>query len=118
MKEFDIKAIREEAKRIPQEAKDAFTRNLMCAVLYRAVEDYVNGCSKRVVATLPRYYFDKATIIKDLKDERTVTLSDGMSLTVAHALKTNPEKIKINLAAIADEYSLARVDKYDKPVYK
>ena len=76
---------------------EPFIRNLMCAVLLSAVEDYVGTtpeCDKKV---LPKYIFNKSTILKDLRSPRMVALSDGLSLTVADRLVSDPQGILNNL---------------------
>lgn len=75
----------------------AHIRNLMCAVLLAAVEDYCEETSITTRRTLPNYFFNKSTIQKDLHNPRLVALTEGMSVTVADALKTNANKIKQNL---------------------
>lgn len=84
----------------------AHIRNLMCAVLLAAVEDYCEETSITTRQALPNYLFNKSTIQKDLHNPRLVTLTEGMSITVADQLKANPVKIKQNLKDVlynADE---------------
>lgn len=75
----------------------AHIRNLMCAVLLAATEDYCEETSITTRRTLPNYFFNKSTIQKDLHSPRLIALTEGMSVTVADALKANPAKIKQNL---------------------
>lgn len=105
-------------KPISIERKEQLTRNLMCAVLFTAAQDYVGETSDTNKSNLPKYIFDKATILRDLKHPRMVSLSNGMSLTVARALKENPEGIKENLQSIVDDYNLVKVDTYDQPKFR
>lgn len=106
------------AVNLPVQAKKDFTRNLMCMVLLRAVEDYVGEFSDTTKITLPAYYFDKATILRDLRSSRMVSLTDGLSLTVANALLSNPDQIKENLQNITETYDVAKVGIYDTPQYR
>lgn len=78
----------------------AHIRNLMCAVLLAAAEDYCEETSSTTRRVLPNYFFNKSTIQKDLHNPRLVALTEGMSVTVADALKTNANKIKQNLKDI------------------
>lgn len=84
----------------------AHIRNLMCAVLLAAAEDYCEETSITTRRVLPNYFFNKSTIQKDLRSPRLVTLTEGMSITVADQLKANSAKIKQNLKDVlynADE---------------
>ena len=77
--------------------KEKRTYNLICAVLLQAVRDYCDETPVTVKEQMPKYYFDKDIILSDLESPEMVALSNGMSLTVASALRRNPEQIKENL---------------------
>lgn len=77
--------------------KEKRTYNLICAVLLQAVRDYCDETPTTVKEQMPKYYFDKDIILSDLESPLMVALSNGMSLTVASALRNNPDKIKENL---------------------
>ena len=98
--------------------RETLIRNLMCAVLLQAVKDYTGETALCNQTNLPKYYFDKDTILSDLKKEKMVALTGGMSLTVAHQLETNELQIKENLQNIVEDFQLIKVDKYDKPQYR
>ena len=72
-------------------------KNLFCAVLLAAVEDYCDETSVATRRTLPDYIFSKKTIRRDLRNPKLIALTDGMSITVLDALKTRPQQIKENL---------------------
>lgn len=78
----------------------AHIRNLFCAVLFTAVEDYCGESSDTDRNGLPDYIFDKSVIRADLRKPRLVSLTDGMSITVLNALKSNPSKVKENLKKV------------------
>ena len=84
---------------IPQKTaiKEKRAYNLICAVLLQAVRDYCDETPFAVKGQTPKYYFDKDIILSDLESPEMVSLSNGMSLTVASALRRNPEQIKENL---------------------
>jgi Mg-chelatase subunit ChlD len=90
----------------------------MCAVLNEAVEDYVGKTPASVKKVMPAYLFNKSTIIKDLKDQRMVALTDGMSITVADNLKTNAKQIAKNIEKLSKEYAIVKVDTYDSPKFQ
>lgn len=112
MKEISIKK-----QPITIDRKEKLTRNLMCAVLIQAVKDYVDETASTNKLNLPEYYFDKDVIINDLKSDRIVALTNGLSLTVAHALQTNSDQIKENLQNIIEDFDLAKVEMHDTPQY-
>lgn len=118
MKEINVQTMRDECKKLPIETQSALFRQLMCAVLNEAVEDYVGNTPLLIKNSMPKYFFNPATIMKDLHSPRMITLSDGMSQTVAMQLKNNPEQIKENLAKLAKEYNIIKVDTYDTPRYR
>lgn len=118
MKTIDIHEIREAGKQIPYDQKVKLVRNLMSVVLLEAVKDYCGEVSENKKHGLPKYYFDKSTILRDLKSERLIRLSDGLSLTVAHQLKTNEAAIIENIKTIVDDCNLVKVETYDTPQYR
>lgn len=118
MKEINVQVMRDECKKLPIEIQSALFRQLMCAVLNEAVEDYVGNTPLLIKKTMPKYFFNSATIMKDLHSPRMVVLSDGMSQTVAMRLKNDTEQIKDNLAKLAKEYDVVRVGTYDTPQYR
>ena len=97
--------------------RDNLVRNLMCAVLLQAVKDYVGETAECNKSNLPAYYFDKDTIIRDLKSDRMMTLTDGMSSTVAYALQTNADNIKDNLSKLVEEFEAAKVETYGEQTF-
>lgn len=118
MKEINVQTMRDECKKLPIETQSALFRQLMCAVLNEAVEDYVGNTPLLIKKSMPKYFFNPATIMKDLQSSRMVTLSDGMSQTVVMHLKNNPEQIKENLTKLAKEYNIIKVDTYETPQYR
>ena len=115
---INVKEMRKECKKLPQETQAGLFRNLMCAVLNEAVEDYVGKTPLGVKKVMPKYFFNKSTIIKDLKDQRMVALTDGMSVTVACNLQSNSKQIAENIEKLSKEYAIVKVDTYDAPKYQ
>ena len=115
---IDVKAMREEYKKIPEDTKAKLIRNLACAICLEAAKDYVGEVSSTTRESLPAYFFHKPTIIKDLKDSRMVGLSDGMSLTVAHMLQSNAEQVKNNLQTLVEDYDIVKVDVHEAAAYR
>lgn len=118
MKEINVQVMRDECKKLPAETQSALFRQLMCAVLNEAVEDYVGNTPLLVKKIMSKYFFNPTTIMKDLNSPRMVMLSGGMSQTVAMHLKNNPEQIKENLIKLDKEYDIIKVDTYDTPQYR
>lgn len=119
MKEqINLQSMRDECKKLPIETQSALFRQLMCAVLNEAVEDYVGNTPESVKQAMPKYFFNKSIIINDLNKPKMVALTNGMSLTVIKQLKDNPEQIKENLSKMSKTYDLVRVDTYDTPQYR
>ena len=98
-----------------QNTKSKQIKSLFCAVLLRAVQDYCGDISETTRGSLPDYYFDRDIIMKDLESDRLFALTDGMSLTVANALKNNENLIKDKLGSIIEDYELIRKVSYGKP---
>lgn len=103
---------------LPVETRQKLFRNLMCAVLLEAAKDYCGEAALTNQQHLPRYIFDKDTIIEDLKSERMRALTDGMSVTVADVLLEHGGKVKANLQEMVEDFQLIKVDNYDKPQYR
>lgn len=115
---IDVKIMREEFKKIPEDTKQKLIRNLACAICLEAAKDYVGEVSSTTRDSLPAYFFHKPTIIKDLKDSRMVSVSDGMSLTVADMLQTNAEQIKNNLKTLVEDYDIIRIGMHESAQYR
>jgi hypothetical protein len=115
MKKWEIKSYKQVD--IPVERKSELIRNLMCAVLSTAVEDYCGESSETAKKNLPKYFFDPTIIMKDLQSKRLRDLTDDMSLTVACQLKRNPNKIKERLKLMVTDYNTIKVERHDKPVF-
>lgn len=97
--------------------EERLIRNLMCAVLFRAVEDYCGECSETDKRIMSPSFFDRDVIISDLKSPRLVALTDGMSLTVASQLEHNAFDIKNRLRTMTTDYQ--KGDNNDKrPIKK
>ena len=69
-------------------------RNLGCAIVLRAVKDY---CKPKISNA------KKGAIMKDLKSDYLIQLSDGLSLTVAEELKKHPKEIAKRLGELEEE---------------
>lgn len=115
---ISVKEMRKECKKLPQETQAGLFKNLMCAVLNEALEDYVGKTPLSVKKVMPAYLFNKSTIIKDLKSPRMVALTDGMSITVADNLKSNAKQIAQNIEKLSKEYAIVKVDTYDSPKFQ
>lgn len=101
--EIDIEAMRRKGNQLPEGDRAMLFKNLMNAVLFRATKDYAEGVNKRERDSLPSYYFDKRIIIGDLMKPEMVSYTDGMSLTVVNALRTDVKNIRKNLKKIRDD---------------
>lgn len=115
---INVREMRKICKRLPQETQAGLFRNLMCAVLNEAIEDYVGKTPLSIKKVMPAYLFNKSTIIKDLKDQRMLSLTDGMSATVADNLKSNAKQISQNVEKLSKEYAIVKVDTYDSPKFQ
>ena len=91
--------------------------NLFCAVLLQAVKDYFGETSKTTRRTMNSKYFHKPTILKALRDDWLVSVTDGLSLTVADQLETNGAQIKMNIKHMVEDYELIKVNQYDNRLY-
>lgn len=119
MKEqMKLSAMRAECKQLPAETQSELFRQLMCAVLREAIDDYVGTTPSAIKKSMPKYFFNKSIIMKDLKGPRMVALSSGMSETVAMHLRDNAAQIKLNIQNMDCEVKVAKVDTYDKPQYR
>ena len=114
----NVKEMRKECRKLPQETQAGLFRNLMCAVLNEAVEDYVGKTPLGVKKVMPQYLFKKSTILSDLQSPRMVALTDGMSITVADNLKSNAKQIAQNIEKLSKEYAIVKVDTYDSPKFQ
>jgi uncharacterized protein YeeX (DUF496 family) len=69
-------------------------RNLGCAIVLQAVKDYCEPkCSNAM----------KGAIMKNLKSDYLIQLSDGLSLVAATELQKNPKEIAIRLGKLEEE---------------
>lgn len=119
MKEqMKLNAMRAECRQLPAETQSALFHQLMCAVLHEAVDDYVGTTPSMIKKSMPKYFFNKAVIMKDLKNPRMVALSSGMSETVAMHLRDNAAQIKTNIQNMAYEVKVTKVETYDTPQYR
>ena len=118
MKNVNVKAMRESCAKLPSETQSSLFRQLMCAVLSEAVEDYVGTTPQAIKKVMPKYLFKKSVIMQDLNNPKMVALSDGLSLTVAMQLKNNLKQVENNLASMTREYNVIKVDTYDTPQYR
>lgn len=118
MKNITVKEMRAKCKQLPIETQSALFRQLMCAVLNEAVEDYVGTTPQAIKKSMPKYLFKKSVIMQDLNNPKIVALSDGMSQTVAMQLQNNLKQVEKNLASIAREYNIVKVETYDTPQYR
>jgi hypothetical protein len=118
MKNVTVKEMRAKCKELPIETQSALFRQLICAVLNEAVEDYVGTTPLTIKKLTPKYFFDKSTIMKDLKSPRMVALSSGMSETVAMHLRKNAAQIKVNMQKMANEVKVMKVEIHDTPQYR
>ena len=114
----ELNAMRAECKQLPAETQSALFHQLMCAVLREAIDDYVGTTPSMIKKSMPKYFFNKSVIMKDLKGPRMVALSSGMSETVAMHLRDNAAQIKTNIQNMACEVKVAKVDTYDTPQYR
>jgi hypothetical protein len=72
--------------------EDTQARNLVCAIIMRAVRDYLQSASKK-----------KALILKDLRSPYMDMLSNGTSVAVADQLEKHPEEIRARLNKMPEE---------------
>ena len=113
-----VKEMRIKCRELPAETQSALFRQLMCAVLSEAVEDYVGTTPQAIKKSMPKYLFKKSVIMQDLNNPKIVALSDGMSQTVAMQLQNNIKQVEKNLASMAREYNVVKVETYDTPQYR
>lgn len=118
MKEINVQVMRDECKKLPAETQSALFHQLMCAVLREATDDYVGATPSTIKKSMPKYFFNKSVIMKDLKNPRMVALSNGMSETVAMHLRDNAAQIKTNIQNMAYEVKVTKVETYDTPQYR
>ena len=69
-------------------------KNLGCAIVLEAVKEYFE------VGTTDS---KKKTILKHLKQDFIVAISDGLSLVVAEQIKKNPKEIAMRLKKCKEE---------------
>ena len=118
MKTMNLESMRAECRKLPVDTQAALFRQLMCAVLSETVEDYVGVTPSTIKNTMPKYFFNKNIIMKDLESPRLIALTGGMSQTVAMHLRNNPDQIKENLIKLSKEYSVVKVETHETPKYR
>ena len=69
-------------------------RNLGCAIVLQATKDYFESTPAM-----------QRAILKDLRSGHLSMLSDGISLTVADELESNPKEIAIRLKRYKEEFN-------------
>ena len=116
--QMNLNTMRAECKQLPAETQSALFHQLMCAVLHEAIDDYVGTTPLNIKKIMPKYFFSKSVIMKDLKSPRMVALSSGMSETVAMHLRDNAAQIKTNMQNMAYEVKVTKVETYDTPQYR
>lgn len=114
----NVKEMRIKCRELPAETQSALFRQLMCAVLSEAVEDYVGTTPQAIKKVMPKYLFKKSVIMQDLNNPKMIALSDGLSLTVAMQLKNNLKQVESNLASMDGECNIIKVETYDTPQYR
>lgn len=119
LKDVDLKTI--DIQELIKEAKIAYDdgiHNLFCAVLLETVKDYCGETSKTIRRSVSGRYFDKPTILKDLRSDWLVSVTNGLSLTVADQLEANGARIKANLQNMVIDFDIIKVHTYDKPEFR
>ena len=70
---------------------DANIRNLVCAIVFQAAKDFLNGTERQ-----------RQTILKDLRSPYMDMLSNGTSIIVSEQLEKHPKEIAVRLHKYGD----------------
>lgn len=118
--EAKLQEMREGFPRLPQQTQSERIHQLACRVIFESMLDYVDKTPMSDKQGLPKYFFNKSTILNDLASQTIPAASNGANDMAISALKNNPQQVKENIDKISYSHDIEtiKVETYGKAEFR
>lgn len=96
-----LEKMRRGFKNLPHQTQAERINQLACKVILEAVADYTHESTLSERQGLPKYFFDKSVILRDLETQKLMAHSNGANFMAINALKDNAYQVKENIRKMA-----------------